>query len=71
MQDSSATATTPLVRTLLVLIALLVGVIVGEAGGILAAVGGATLTTAFTTGGVAFAGTTTLALVILKSLGVL
>ena len=57
-----------LVRTLLVLVALLLGVIVGETAGILAVVGGSTITAAFVTGGVAFGGTVTLALLVQSAL---
>lgn len=61
----------PLTRALLVLVALLLGIVFGQLGGILVAVGGATLAADFITGGVAFAGTVTLVLLIEKSLGLL
>jgi hypothetical protein len=56
------------VRTLQVLVALLLGVAVAEAAGILAAVDGASIPEAVVGGAVAFAATVTLALLILEAL---
>lgn len=60
-----------IIRSLLVLVALLLGLVVGQVGGILAVVGGAPIASAFVTGGVAFAGTVTLVLLIQTALGLL
>jgi hypothetical protein len=68
---NGSTTTASLVRVLLVLITILLGIIIGQVGGILAAVNGSNVAAAFVTGGVTFAGTTTLVLVIFKSLGML
>lgn len=59
------------VRMLLVVLAMMLGVVIGLVAWILARTGGASYSAAVTRGGVAFAGTVTLALLIEKSLGVL
>jgi hypothetical protein len=59
------------VRFLLVVVAMLLGVIVGLVAWILARTGGAPHNVAVTRGGVAFGGTVSLALLIESSLGVL
>ncbi|MGW7533309.1 hypothetical protein [Amycolatopsis sp. NPDC054798] len=55
-------------RVLLVIIAVLLGVIVALVAGILASASGATITAAITSGGIAFAGTVTLTLLIMNAL---
>ena len=57
------------IRVLLVVVALLTGVIVGQVAGILAVVSGSSIADAFVAGGVAFGGTVTLALLIQTALG--
>ncbi|GAA1994747.1 hypothetical protein [Amycolatopsis minnesotensis] len=58
-------------RVLLVIIAVLLGIIIALIAAILTTHNGATLATAITTGGVAFAGTVSLALLIMKTLHIL
>ncbi|GAA2669667.1 hypothetical protein [Actinoplanes palleronii] len=58
-------------RTLLVLVAILVGIIVGLGTGILMAVSGSVLATAAISGGVAFGSTVPLVLLIESTLGLL
>lgn len=65
--DGSSRAT----RALLVLIALLFGVTIAEAAGILTVIGGATMASAVVAGGVAFGATVTLVLLIESALGLL
>lgn len=60
-----------LARILLVLVALLLGLVVGQVGGILAMLGGATVAPAFVAGAIAFGSTVALALAIEKALGLL
>ncbi len=52
------------IKVLLVVIAILIGIIVGLVSGVLSRLGGASLSTAVTRGGVGFAGTVTLVLLI-------
>ena len=59
------------VRTLLVIIALLLGVAAGLVGGFSDYLGGATVAGSLATGSVAFAAMTTLVLLIQKALGLL
>jgi hypothetical protein len=59
------------VRLLIVVVAVLVGIIVGQVSGILACANGRSLSSAFAAGGVAFGGTVTLAILIANSLGLL
>ncbi|WP_433249587.1 hypothetical protein ACQPYK_02640 [Streptosporangium sp. CA-135522] len=59
---------TPL-KALLVIVAVLIGIIIAQMAGFLARAGGAELPAAISKGGVAFAGTVTLALLIMASLG--
>lgn len=64
--------TTPsTVRILLVVVAGLVGVIAGLVAGMLARSGGASVSVAVTRGGVGFAGSVSLALLVESSLGLL
>lgn len=60
-----------LVKTLLVLVAVLSGIIVALIAGILTSTGGEELSSAIVSGGVGFAGSVSLVLLIEKSLGVL
>jgi len=59
------------IRTLLLAVAVLMGVIVGLAASILARVGGKSLPVAIRDGGVAFGGTVTLTVVIMTALKLL
>jgi hypothetical protein len=59
------------VRFLLILGTLLLGIVVGIIGGILAVLNGSTVAAAFVKGAVAFAGTVTLAIVVESALGLL
>lgn len=56
------------VKTLLVIVALLLGAVVGEAAGILASLGGAAITQAIVAGCVAFGATVTLTVVLQNQL---
>ncbi len=60
-----------LVKALLVLVAVLSGIIVALIAGILVSTGGEELSSAIVSGGVGFAGSVSLVLLIEKSLGVL
>lgn len=58
-------------RTLLVVVAILIGVIVALIAGMLASIGGAALSSAITAGGIAFGSAVTLVLLIMSALGLL
>lgn len=60
-----------LVKTLLVMVAVLSGIIVALAAGMLASVGGDGVSSAIVSGAVGFAGSVSLVLLIEKSLGLL
>jgi len=60
-----------LIKTLLVLVAVLSGIIVALLTGMLASAGGDELSSAIVSGGVGFAGSVSLVLLIEKSLGLL
>jgi hypothetical protein len=57
------------VKILLVIVALLLGLVVGEAAGILAVLGGAAITEAIVAGCVAFGATVTLTVLLQNQLG--
>jgi ABC-type dipeptide/oligopeptide/nickel transport system permease component len=58
-------------RTLLVLVAVLMGLVIGQAAGILAVLARESVAATFITGGATFAGTVTLMILIESALGLL
>jgi hypothetical protein len=62
---------TTTIKSLLVLLAILAGLVVGIIGGILARIAGASLAKTFRDGGIALCGTVTLTIMIMNALGLL